>query len=103
MVLLASGPLRLRDLAEQIGTDPTTLSRNVDVLQRRGLLKSLRSEDGRERVITNTVSAGLLLSKAVPLWEKTQSLVEHAFGKQNIARLHKDLRGVTEAMLRGSD
>ncbi|MEO0957389.1 MAG: MarR family transcriptional regulator [Pseudomonadota bacterium] len=61
-------------LAEQLGMDRTTLTRDLAPLERRGLVASTPSpDDGRVRAIALTDAGNDLLSLAVPLWRKAQA------------------------------
>lgn len=50
LVLLAGGPRRLRDLAEALAVARSTGSRMCDRLERKGLVRRLRTDDDRRSV-----------------------------------------------------
>jgi DNA-binding MarR family transcriptional regulator len=60
-------------LAKVLGMDRTTLSRNVELLQRDGMV-SIRTgiNDKRQQVVTLTEKGTQALSNAMPLWESAQ-------------------------------
>ncbi len=71
-VLSAEGPTTIGDLAKMLGTNATTLTRNLDVLARRGLVEDTRSDDARERWVTLSQDGSARVQAALPLWESAQ-------------------------------
>lgn len=70
--LSMEGPITIGDLAKKLGTDATTLTRNLDVLARRGLVENTTSDDARERRVSLTQDGSACLKTALPLWEAAQ-------------------------------
>lgn len=71
-------------MANEMIIDRTTLTRNLGILQRRGLIKITESSnDKRTKNIITTNKGKELLAKALPLWEKAQGNVTEKFGKEN--------------------
>ena len=66
-------PIAIKALAEKNQLDPSTLGRNLGVLERRELLSLSAGEDGRTRIVTLTQSGMGLLIRAAPLWEGAQN------------------------------
>ena len=63
------GSTAQQPLAEFMGMDRTTLTRNLALLKREGLVLLERAAgDRRERVISLTAEGGLRLARAMPLW-----------------------------------
>ena len=61
-----SGPTRMSDLADMLGLDKTTLTRNLKLLQADGLIDVAAGDDRRVRVATLTTRAGALsISRSV--------------------------------------
>jgi DNA-binding MarR family transcriptional regulator len=56
-----------------MATDGTTLTRNLDVLVRRGLIENVAAEDGRVRRVRLTSMGQETLEEALPLWRAAQS------------------------------
>jgi DNA-binding MarR family transcriptional regulator len=77
----------INELAEVLGMDRTTLTRNLKPLEREGWLKSEPGQDQRTRVVS-------LTTKALPLWKQAQSGVEETLGQQ---RWNTLLSHLTEA------
>ena len=66
-------PIAIKALAEKNQLDPSTLGRNLGVLERRALLTLSAGEDGRTRIVTLTQTGMELLIRAAPLWESAQN------------------------------
>src|SRR3954471_16934719 len=52
--LVVGGPQTVTPLAGRLGIDRTTLSRNLSLAERRGLVRTRPGEDSRERLIEIT-------------------------------------------------
>lgn len=92
------GPRMLGELAEELGMDRTTLSRNLKPLLDSGLLSEARGEDARQRLIVLSDAGHTRLKAAVPHWQRAQHLIETAFGADAVARLHIELDTLTERL-----
>lgn len=64
--------LGMTDLAELLGLEQSTLSRNVAVLRSRGLLRVATAKDRRQRELSLTAKGRKLVDEAYPLWERAQ-------------------------------
>ena len=72
-VLAEAGPLPMASLAEFMGMDRTSLTRNLQPPARRKWVKIAASEDDRRVRMVEITPAGLtMLRKAVPAWRKAQ-------------------------------
>jgi len=88
----AGGPHALGELADVLGMDRTTLTRNLRPLLDAGWLREGRgSEDARRRVVEITADGRARLALARPCWRRAQKHVEARFGAAATARLHADL------------
>jgi DNA-binding MarR family transcriptional regulator len=77
-ILSRSGALSITDLANKMGLDRTSMSRNLMPLQTRGFIKV--SDDGttRAREVTITEAGTESLQELMPMWRKAQTeFVEH--------------------------
>jgi DNA-binding MarR family transcriptional regulator len=74
-VLARSGPLTQSRLARATVTDRTTLTRNLRLLEARGLIRIDQGADRREREVGLTEAGRKALAKAYPLWKEAQSRV----------------------------
>ncbi len=91
------GPLTITNLAELTVTDRTTLTRNLRLLERRGLVAMERGEDRREHRLAITVQGQAMLKKTYPMWERVQVRIERRIGRARMERLLADLSAVVEA------
>ncbi len=73
-------PISLSRIARLAELDRSTVGRNVKVLERKGLVKTLHGEDQREAVAVLTARGKNVLSGGAPLWDKAQATVEKALG-----------------------
>lgn len=85
------GRVAVTDLAEAAVMDRTTLTRNLQVLQKRGLLRFRPGEDRRVREVSLTARGHAALVRAYPLWERAQAEVAAGLGKGRLGRLASDL------------
>jgi len=67
--------ISIGDLAKELATDGTTLTRNLEVLIRRGLIENIKTEDARVRKVHLTELGKQKFIEALPLWQKAQKHV----------------------------
>ena len=72
----------LTKLAGVLGMERTTLSRNVSLLTRMGMISTEAGSDRRQRNIIITKQGIILLEKALPLWQRAQKEVVDAIGPE---------------------
>lgn len=58
------------EIARRLGSDVSTTSRTMDVLERRGLVKETRGEDRRVRMYELTPSGCAALDEALSKWDR---------------------------------
>ena len=88
-------PLPIGELAEMLVLDQSSLSRNLAVLERLGLLKLDPSPtDRRERIVILTRSGKATLARGYPIWKKAQGQVAEAM-KEDLEEQLKALRRLT--------
>jgi DNA-binding MarR family transcriptional regulator len=85
------GPVSLTKMAELTVTERTTLTRNLNVLQKKGLIRIEPGRDRRERQVTITEQGEEALTAAIPLWEAAQAHVENGLGDGRMVSLLKHL------------
>ncbi|MBV8213959.1 MAG: winged helix-turn-helix transcriptional regulator [Verrucomicrobia bacterium] len=104
--LLASigraGQLSHTALAEKLGMDRTTLTRNLRPLTTAKWVTVASGEDRRQRLLQLTAAGKRKLNRCVPLWEKVQSQFVHEVGAQSLQELRKVLRLVESAVASAS-
>lgn len=91
MLIRGMGPIRITELAEQAVMDRTTLKRNVELLQREGLVRVQPGSDARVREVSLTAAAEERLAAALPLWQRAQAHVTRELGQGRADRLLSDL------------
>ena len=74
-VLAQAGPLPMTRLAELLGVERTTLTRNLTVLARRGLVAWTGEQDGRVRKALLTKAGDAMLHKCLPHWMAAEASV----------------------------
>jgi len=80
-------PVPTARLAEHLGLDRTTFTRNLGVLERDGLIVIERGEDARQRLLSLTAEGRRSLKAAIPRWEQAQRAAISTLGKQNFSNL----------------
>ena len=91
MVARVLGPVTLTKLAEMTVTERTTLTRNLTILEKKGLIVVEPGKDRRERQVSITERGLEVLMEAVPLWEAAQAHIEQGLGVDRMDNLLKDL------------
>ncbi|SDR21570.1 MarR family winged helix-turn-helix transcriptional regulator [Pseudoxanthomonas sp. CF125] len=85
------GPRLLGELADSLGMERTTLTRNLKPLLEAGWLKEERGEDARQRLISITASGRKRIASAKPHWLRAQRRIEASYGAARTDRLRIDL------------
>jgi DNA-binding MarR family transcriptional regulator len=75
------GPLSIGELAELIGVDRTTLTRNLAVAHERWLVDIRLGRDARSRIVSITTSGRHTIKRALPAWRRVQGELTGAIGK----------------------
>lgn len=92
------GPLPLGALAGRLGTDRSTLSREIAPLVEAGLVEArLDPDDRRRRVLTLTASGRGRVKRALPLWAGAQQALAEEFGADRTAALVGELNALVGA------
>ena len=97
VVLYLAGPQTINDMAERLGLDRTTLTRNLKLLEREGLVTITAGDDARVREVSLTDAAQEQLASAHKYWRKAQTHMADAMGAEGVRRLLRDLSGAVEA------
>lgn len=71
-ILILAGPLPVTMLAEQLGIDRTTLTRNVDLGVANGLVVVRPARDARVRLVAITAAGRAAAERALPAWRAAQ-------------------------------
>lgn len=91
MAARVRGPVTLTKLAEMTVTERTTLTRNLTILEKKGLIIIEPGKDRRERQVSITELGLEVLIAAIPLWETAQAHIEQGLGCDRMGSLLKDL------------
>lgn len=96
-VIQGMGPVSISELADAAVMDRTTLKRNLELLEREGLVRIRPGEDARVREVSLTNAAQERLAAAFPLWERAQAHVAGRLGTARTDRFLSDLSAAVAA------
>jgi DNA-binding MarR family transcriptional regulator len=82
---------RILDLERALAMDQTTLTRNLALMSRRGLVKVVARPSGREKCWGMTAEGRKAFEHALPLWQDAQAEVIRRSGARNLQALHQDV------------
>ena len=98
----ADAPPTIRDLAEALVMDQSTIGQNLRPLEREGLIALVQDEaDRRSRRIKLTKVGRARLAAALPLWSAAQARFESGFGKRAAAELRTVLTTIARDPVAG--
>ena len=101
-VLAVGGPSPLSQVADRLGTDRTTLTRNLRPLLGRGLVVSGTHLDRRVQLLEATPRGIAAARKALPLWRKAQRSVGGLLTPAALRSLDVAVQAASRARLSGS-
>jgi len=84
--------LPLGKLARMMGSDRTTLSRNLKLLEKKGMVNLEKGEDQRQVRVSLTPQGLEAMERAVPLWQEAQDRIEDGVGLEKWGSMLGDLR-----------
>jgi DNA-binding MarR family transcriptional regulator len=93
--LARTGPITSGNLAQRMGMDRTTLTRDLTPLAREGYVTIGAGEDRRTRVVELTAVGKAALARALPLWQAAQAHLVTAFGPERFTSLIAELGEIT--------
>ena len=82
-------------LADRLGMDRTTLTRNLGPIARSGWVENVPGPDRRERLVRLTDPGSAKLAQARPLWREAQGAALAQLGDEGIAALNDLTRRLT--------
>src|SRR3954452_2507444 len=95
----AGGSMPVGTLADALGLDRTTLTRNLKLLEQRGLVTTApQPGDARVRIVSLTPAGADELSGALTRWERVQAGVEERFGAERLRALYEELDALAIAV-----
>ena len=95
VALEKAGPIPFTRLADVLGMDRTTLTRNIEPLRRAGLLTRRPGRDRRVRLAVITEKGRKTLSTAIPLWEQAQRQITEGLGAGRWEAIRRDIGRLT--------
>lgn len=93
-ILHRAGELPITGVAERIGVDRTTLTRNLRTLVGRGYVTVDQGKDGRTKSVQLTGAGRDMLVKALPFWEQAQQKIVDGLGPLRFKGLLKELAAI---------
>jgi DNA-binding MarR family transcriptional regulator len=84
-------------LAERLGMDRTTLTRNLKPLEAEKLIVSAKSDDRRERLLKLSPTGRQKLRKSYEQWETAQRLFTSQLGETTLRQLRTILHAAEQA------
>lgn len=85
-------PASMTSVATLLAMDRTTLTANLKVLERKGLVKiAVDKEDKRSRRLSLTSAGKALLAKASPIWKEEHAAIERTLSKPGPDQLRSGL------------
>lgn len=85
------GTASVTALSQQLNLDRTTLTRNLKVLLKMGLITISRGKDRRERVAALTDDGLTVIKEATPAWQEAQTSLVKGLGEDRLRRMLEDL------------
>ena len=98
VTLRHQGPIAITQLAGLLGLDRTTLTRNIRLLQKDGMIGEQTGQDARVRLLTLTKTGEAAVAKAAPYWKKAQAEFLKKFGKERWQLLRSELSDANLAL-----
>jgi DNA-binding MarR family transcriptional regulator len=87
-VLAGAGPRTIGDLAELLGIERTTLTRNLALLEGRRWVEVRTGDvDARERKVSATAAGRAVVKRALPAWKDAQRAMTAALGEAGATAL----------------
>lgn len=97
VALKLMGSVSVTDLADKIVMDRTTLSRNLEVMEKQGFVSVIPGEDRRTRKVMITEMGSAVLLAAYPIWQRAQAKMIESMGEERLQSLMSDLSVLVEA------
>lgn len=84
-------------LAEYAVMDRTTLTHNLEILEKQGFVNICSGDDRRTRMVTITKEGLSMLVKAYPLWEQAQARIRETMSPECMNALMEGLSALVTA------
>jgi DNA-binding MarR family transcriptional regulator len=99
----ALGPIRPSDLAQRMGLDASTLTRNLQPLVSQGWLRMGPGDDARSRLIEATKEGHAKRSEAKREWKRAQLALNARLGAKQVAALHSLIESCMNDLTESAD
>jgi DNA-binding MarR family transcriptional regulator len=99
----AGTPRQLGALADSLGMDRSTLSRNLKPMLAAGWIEQRRGDDARQKLVAVSAPGRRLLRRAQPHWQRAQDRVEALYGRAATADLHITLARLDQVLRHAGD
>ncbi|MBW8900919.1 MAG: winged helix-turn-helix transcriptional regulator [Massilia sp.] len=87
----ARAALPVAELADLLGIERTTMTRNLKPLTDAGWLELVPGADSRQRIVTITKSGRAKVAEAYPVWCAAQRALQDMLGRDTVRALNKQL------------
>lgn len=82
---------RISQLAREVGADRTTMTRNLEHLEKKGFVRVAQGEDMRTKAVQITPRGKAALQRSASYWQKAQIKVVKTLGEDRWKRMLADL------------
>lgn len=94
-LLAMMGEAPMQEVAFVLAMDRTTLTRNLNPLLRKGLVKVKMGSDRRARPLAITPKGQSALERALPYWQKAQSRIINEIGAEQWEMMMRGLHQIS--------
>ena len=94
VALVRIGPATLTSLADALGMDRTTLTRNLRPLENQRFIEIDAGTDRRTHLVRLTEEGQQAVEAALPLWKQAQATLVNRFGQERTTGLLSELRAL---------
>ncbi len=99
--LANAGSITITDLADRLTLERTSLTRNLNVLERNGWVAIEAGEkDSRQRFVSLTKDGFSRLDLAIPHWQEAQAALNKEIGGNTMNALRDTLKNITKGLER---
>src|SRR5881398_929840 len=97
-VLMAKESWNMAELSDRLGTDRTTLVRNLQPLQRDGFVQAVGGGRGNRVELAITAKGRKQIEKLTPAWKSAQSAMVKTLGEERWSAILSDLETAALAL-----
>jgi len=84
--------ISVNELADMLLMDQTTVTRNIEILRKKGYINVRKGDDdSRRKCISLSESGEEKLNESIPLWRNAQEQIEQGLGAERLEELLKTL------------